>query len=461
MTTGNKIEDRTSGTTSNLSGSYTQKTWSGADSPKIQQGFWKKMTRTITEPALTRKGKRYVRKRKIRIRSPRPDRVKRKADNPYTMTYIRREYESASMPGLGYSRDQASILAYGSWAGSNFPMLTSNDQFRLIGKLRDKIQGTEFNLGNFLGEANQTLQLVGDIAVTLAKFGHHARRGDFHGAYATLKGRLGDRGVLPKWDKPTQRRWARDAFPERVLEFQYGIRPLLGDMKAAAEFTAHHLSVPLQTTYRTSIGGPTDGTGRGARVITQSNDFTSYAATRKVELLHYRRLIARISEHPSVLQQLNLTDPETWLWELTPYSMCVDWFIPIGQWLSARAFAKSLTGTFVTTDLQRSTTSPTTVRFKPPSGRSDTWIPQRVWKYVNMSRTVSKSLDVPMPRAKPLAQALSVEHCLNGLALALVAFRGNGRGSGLPKPGRDPGPAHDTGTPGSSPKFNWGLDYHP
>lgn len=43
------------------------------------------------------------------------------------------------------------------------------------------------------------------------------------------------------------------------------------------------------------------------------------------------------------IQQLGLDDPLGLIWELTPYSFVVDWFLPVGQWLSSFRSIKGLT----------------------------------------------------------------------------------------------------------------------
>jgi len=121
----------------------------------------------------------------------------------------------------------------------------------------------------------------------------------------------------------------------------------------------------------------------------------------------------------NVAQLSGLTDPASVLWELTPYSFVADWFIPIGNYLAARSLASALTGTFVTTKTRRVFCAyeglantdngiVRTVYTTPPKGNC---------ALINVTRTVSTSLNVPVPSFKTLDKVASWKHCANAVAL--------------------------------------------
>lgn len=148
-----------------------------------------------------------------------------------------------------------------------------------------------------------------------------------------------------------------------------------------------------------------------------------------VEQLVSRQIVAYIQEEESIPKLLGLMDPELVAWELVPFSFVIDWFAPVGSWLEARAFASSLKGLFVTTDFQKVHCGGfKQAKFRDESlGLTSVMSPVSGGDYrytgITVQRTVSSSLNVPMPKVKTLAKALSLQHCLNGIALLTSAVR--------------------------------------
>jgi hypothetical protein len=125
-----------------------------------------------------------------------------------------------------------------------------------------------------------------------------------------------------------------------------------------------------------------------------------------------RSLKVTVAEPPSAMQSLGLLNPEVVAWELLPWSFVIDWFIPIGDYLQARA---TLSGVVISATLQT-----TTVREHvfAPTGNiiGDTF--GMGYSAITLDREVlAGPPKLPLPRVKPLSEALSLGHCLNGLAL--------------------------------------------
>jgi hypothetical protein len=128
-----------------------------------------------------------------------------------------------------------------------------------------------------------------------------------------------------------------------------------------------------------------------------------------------RGIVAYITENgnSSIAATLGLLDPELVAWELVPFSFVADWFIPIGQWMEARAKASRLTGTFVTSDKATCLIDQLTIAGVSCSGYG---------AQISFNRSISSTLDVPMPTFKPLTKVASWQHCANALALAVGMF---------------------------------------
>lgn len=132
---------------------------------------------------------------------------------------------------------------------------------------------------------------------------------------------------------------------------------------------------------------------------------------------HQRNYIARIEEAGTIPQLLGLTNPELVAWELVPYSFVADWFIPLGDWMAARALVQRLKGTFIISDKRIGRAlSPTSAYF--------TAQPRGNYCKVGFSRTVSSTLKVPKPHFKPLGKVASWQHCANAVGLLVSGFAG-------------------------------------
>lgn len=111
------------------------------------------------------------------------------------------------------------------------------------------------------------------------------------------------------------------------LEMQYGWKPLLSDIYGASE--------ELRDEDRRK-----DQIVRVARVLTRTSEDPGYSypgtevqGSCLLSLKAYA--FYRVSDETQVwLSSLGLLNPLEIAWELTPFSFVVDWFIPVGDWLT-------------------------------------------------------------------------------------------------------------------------------
>jgi hypothetical protein len=195
---------------------------------------------------------------------------------------------------------------------------------------------------------------------------------------------------------------------------QYGWKPLLHDAYSGAQFLAHQLSAPAVKRYTAVL---TSASLKTAPLDTVSAG--SYSGALLVTRKCSRQIIAFLSES-NVSALTNLIDPLTVAWELMPYSFVVDWFAPIGSYLSARGLSSQITGEFVTTHLfgLEKYGKPFVVNTDPNVIYSplDTF-PFCKFTYLKMDRYVATSLSVPVPQMRPLSSVPSWGKAENALAL--------------------------------------------
>jgi len=429
MTTGSETRDLRYSTPPALSGLYRSTSWSGTDRPKVVRP--KEPPRYILRQFLTKDGLSQV--AKIRVmngRNPKPPKRADLTPHPFTKT-IRYIYDEkiphvTNRPGAGNTGNTATegwsdnyYLYYHSFGIANvYATWTANDDLKLIGKLKERINGSDFNLGIALAECNQTLQMIGDTAVRINRALVSLKRGNLNQAAKWLMDGTG-RSQRKVYPSNASRTLSQSKLSSNWLELQYGWLPLLSDVKGGAEWLANRLEVPFKKSYRASRRIAAVNTAIAAWTATPwagpepnlAGKYPVHPPPIGTVVSEYRKqIIAIVSEQLPVAVSLGLTDPLSIAWEKIPYSFVADWFIPIGDYLGARGFASSLTGTFVTTS------KVSEARYV--NGNGNFTVPKYIGdRGMTITRTISSSLSVPMPAFKALGKAASWAHCANAVAL--------------------------------------------
>jgi hypothetical protein len=288
------------------------------------------------------------------------------------------------------------MVAYGfGSAWKSDPTWSTDDEYKLLAKLTQKIRDHQFNLAVFGAEARSSLDMVTDSALRIAKAFRYVKRGDLTRAARSLRAKKPG-----KVYKDVGNNW---------LELQYGWLPLLGDAYSAGEAIASILNKPQRTEFRqrrkVDIGVlPTAAGNTGSGVV-------------------QKQVLAKMIEDYSPISSLGLDDPLTVAWELVPYSFVADWFLPIGDFLEYRSVMGKTKATFVTTLTTKRTCQggeggllPGGVILSIPGGSNYTAA------RVGIDRTVSTSYQVPLPSFQnPLD--LSWKRCASAIALVGQRFR--------------------------------------
>lgn len=412
MTTGNLTTDLMTavGTSSGAGtvGFYFNKTWSGTDYPTAKPTY-------IVEkfPARNGSGTYWTSRR-----SDKPPKRLRSEDHPYTCNVT--TYTDSVFVYRLDTDDPGTEIDEGLFTGtfrntygecSASPDWDSNDDLAMISKLHERVQGSTFNAGVFLGEGVKSLKLITNTALTLSRALSSLRRGEWDRLDQILRPPRKRPAIRVNLQKGTERREAPrgvDSMSTRWLEAQYGWMPLLQDMEGAAQSLAKILNFPMVQRYRVRKK-------RFFNVLSPSPSSAYFPDSHGVTRV---QLIARVSE-VSVPTLVGLTNPLSVAWELVPYSFISDWVYPIGEFLAARSLAQALTGTYVRTRVDRWSTGKPQITNPLVVGA----MPAYQRKMVTMTRTVSNSLTVPTPSFKPLEKVASVKHCISALALLQQAAK--------------------------------------
>jgi len=182
-----------------------------------------------------------------------------------------------------------------------------------------KMADAKVNVAVAYAEAGKTSDLIFDTARRIDRAYRAFRKGNLRGVAQNLN-------ITPK---RLHKSW---------LEYKYGWMPLLMDVKGAAEFFAQqHLTRPTKFTVTASESFLEASTGSGSTTfvgisgsVHPYTGFTSVNCETKVKIW-----CELTSPHLSAMQQLGLTNPALIAWELVPFSFVFDWFIQVGDWLTA------------------------------------------------------------------------------------------------------------------------------
>lgn len=239
------------------------------------------------------------------------------------------------MEYIDYSSQLPTCKLYRAW--------TVLDDYALYGKLEEQYDKGEFNAAVFAGELGETVDLLAGRARQLGRALMAAKKGNFAKAADVLsRGAANAKNPKPGSKKPRDTGKVQD--PQRVsdgwLELQYGWLPLLSDITALADQVARldtprkkRIIAQRKIPYIPNVSALFEQTGGGR---------------------YSKQIIAYIEEDiPSWPQALGLENPELVAWELVPFSFVADWFLPVGAYLEARAFASRAKGTFIVTETRK------------------------------------------------------------------------------------------------------------
>lgn len=206
---------------------------------------------------------------------------------------------------------------------------------RLQNKTLLKLKDQKINLVQAFGEREQLANMLTTTVHRVASSVRKLKSGDLRGAAKVFQVQ-----VSRKRGSEYRKRFEKDpgkAVANAWLELQYGWLPFLSDVYGAAELVAQKTirEVRNRTTKRDKDFLRTKEVGVGQFGIRYFSECQSLLTTK------YTLWYSTDSESHT-LAQMGITNPLHVAWELTPWSHVVDWFIPIGNYLSSLDASKGL-----------------------------------------------------------------------------------------------------------------------
>lgn len=243
-----------------------------------------------------------------------------------------------NVPGIAQSTYTSPDGSYSSWSQQSFdgngspPRAVNFD--RSYGtwstKLQVKIKDASLNLAQAFAERKQTERMFVDFGQRVVNSYRALRKGRPHDVYSALaKGKK-----LPRNWKNGFKLDTLNRASDNWLAWQYGVRPLVQDLAGSvSEYLRARGVKPLIRSYRVSSEQEdyqVSTSGLGQNQISQVN--TSRLEHRVVAWVEYN---ADDSQFLTTANRLGLTNPALLLWELIPYSFVIDWFVNVGDYLTA------------------------------------------------------------------------------------------------------------------------------
>ncbi len=298
-------------------------------------------------------------------------------------------------------------------SGFAFPAFPEDLYGLLVNKNLLKLRDQKINLALNMAELSKTASGVAQTALKLKTSLSAFRRGDFQRAISSL-------GL-------TTKRKGKDA-ASTWLEMQYGILPLMGDIHGGYEELTRETRKHGQrckTVSRWATRTSFQESNLPVNLPQLSYGFTGsldFNIELKAQLILWYEV-----DNPMLLaaSSVGLTNPAEIIWELTPWSFVVDWFLPIGDYFGALTAAqgfKFLGGSYSTVTKEHN--QRWIEASKPFQHWTDPWIrvtPSCSGKRISYTTRFDRtpvSVYIP-PRAflPSFKSPASVGHALNALAL--------------------------------------------
>lgn len=208
--------------------------------------------------------------------------------------------------------------AGGKWAIGGHKPSAPPYQDILHNRLRALARGSSANLASALGEYRQTANLFASSAWTV----YAATKGLLTRNPALLAAafRIGSNGRITKsYGK---------SLSNRVLEWNYGVVPLIGDVNDSIKALKSSAQNKVLSTRLSAGMNWTDG---GSYKYSTGNGHWKWKASALVRAdVTYKNTVLN-----TTLGQFGFTNPLSTMWELTPWSHVVDWWINVGEFLAS------------------------------------------------------------------------------------------------------------------------------
>lgn len=312
------------------------------------------------------------------------------------------DYSDQMSVMLGYGPPDYSYALYQDWSTYQ----------RALDAAMSQVKDMKVNILQTVAESKQLLKMFDSTVPRLAKAITLVKRGRMRDAARAL-------GVADKRRPPR----STGHIASDWLALQYGWKPLLADVRGAAQLLAkralgNNISVRVKKTASSDQTHDPFVYKNGQMKHVFSEEWYDCQATVVLEFSVDSAFCQRMSE-------TGISDPALLAWELLPYSFVVDWFLPVGNYLENLMYDSGLSfkrgyytmraSNLMIGELSGWESTSNNVQTTYFSGKThhceNKWVIRG--KYVTAPRPSFPSMENPF----------SATHVANALALLRVAFK--------------------------------------
>lgn len=201
-------------------------------------------------------------------------------------------------------------------------------------KLLAKVKDMKMDLSVAFGTRQQTVDFIAETAGKFARTLRSLKKGDLGGARRALFGGSATSREAKRFKAESDKNWYQ-CMSNQWLEMQYAWSPFLSDIYAGMDLWNTFPRRP------TKVIGQEEVT-RSSVIFTR--DFHGGNIDRKTTAEHKLRIRetmfcdledSAISSLTTSASQIGLTNPALLAWDVLPFSFVVDWFLPLGSYLSS------------------------------------------------------------------------------------------------------------------------------
>lgn len=296
-----------------------------------------------------------------------------------------------------------------------------NDEIKLINKLGVKWRKAELNAGNFLGESHKTYDMMALIITNLKVLLERLINHEFSKIYSSVSN-------YAKYLVKNPRAFTKES-ADKWLMYAFGIAPLISDITSLAEGLASYevedrdpyrvrvshskiiavVDYPIISRFNTSDRDPNDSTP----ILVASFEM-------KITKRYIATLKRNVQDKPwtDFLNKWMLNDVMDVLWEVSPYSWFVDYFLHIQQTLQASQVIREMPMDRLMTSTKTSTFNYTT---KFVNGSKLSWVapPPKGYRDEHFERKELFFISCPKPEFVNISEAMSPTHLANTIAAVI------------------------------------------